>query len=113
MVGRRALGFATLDDIVPDVDYLRAGHRTVGQWTLGQILYHLAVSFRLTTRAATSSSSRPISEALRRQFFRSGRFPDGAEAPHPLLLPPANCDVEEQARHSHAGSPASSQPPGR
>src|SRR5258708_7705577 len=97
MDGRRVLSFTTLDEIMSDVDQLRAGHRTVGQWTLGQILYHLAVSFPLTTRGVTKSSSRPISEALRRQFFRSGRFLDGAEAPHPLLLPPADCDVDEQA----------------
>jgi hypothetical protein len=97
MVGRRVLTFASLDEIMPDVDHLRAGHSTVGQWTLGQILYHLAMSFRLTTRRAAPSSSRPFSESLRRRFFQSARFPDGAEAPHLLLLPPADCNVDEQA----------------
>ena len=98
MVGQRVLSFATLDEIMSDVEQLRAGHHTIGLWTLGQILYHLAMSFRLTTRGAPPSTSRPYSEALRRRFFRSARFPDGTEAPHPLLLPPADCDVDEQAK---------------
>ena len=98
------LSFANLDEIMPDVVQLRAGHRTVGQWTLGQILYHLAMSFRLTTRkTAPSFSSRPISETLRRRFFRSARFPDGAEAPHRLLLPPAECIVDDQAKALERG----------
>jgi hypothetical protein len=103
MVERRVLRFATLDEVMPDVDQLRAGHCTVGEWTLGQILYHLAMSFRLTTRGTPPSTSRPFLEALRRRFFQSARFPDGAEAPHPLLLPPADCKVDEQARALERG----------
>ena len=38
---RRALSFATLDGVMPDVDHLLTGHTTVGQWSLGQICNHL------------------------------------------------------------------------
>jgi hypothetical protein len=103
MIARRVLSFTSLDEIMPEVDHLRAGHSTVGRWTLGQILYHLAMSFRLTTRGTPPSSSRPFSESLRRRFFRSARFPDGAEAPHPLLLPPPDCIVDEQAKALERG----------
>ena len=42
---RRALTFATLDQIMPDVDRLmERGHSTVGKWTLAQICHHLAVA---------------------------------------------------------------------
>jgi hypothetical protein len=37
MVERRVLRFATLDEVMPDVDQLRAGHCTVGEWTLGYV----------------------------------------------------------------------------
>ncbi|MFO0959293.1 MAG: DUF1569 domain-containing protein [Isosphaeraceae bacterium] len=39
---RRPLDFARIEDVIPDVDRLMLGHRTVGRWTLGQILGHLA-----------------------------------------------------------------------
>jgi Protein of unknown function (DUF1569) len=33
----------------------------------------------------------------RRRFFRSGRFPEGAEAPIPVLIPPAVADEHAEA----------------
>jgi hypothetical protein len=97
MPERRNLTFASLDEIQPDVDRLLAGHLTVGQWTLGQILFHLATAVRLTSLGRPDPTSRPFSEALRRRFFRAGRFPDGMEAPHPALVPPADADAMDQA----------------
>ena len=46
---RRVLDFARLDDVMPDVERLLAGHRTVGNWTLGQTLNHLKTAILLTT----------------------------------------------------------------
>ena len=41
--GRRTLSFATLDEFLADAEALAAGrHRTLGNWTYGQILGHLA-----------------------------------------------------------------------
>ena len=42
MAERRNLSFSRLDEVMPDVDRLLAGHRTVGNWSLGQICNHLA-----------------------------------------------------------------------
>ena len=39
---RRALSFASLAAVMPEVDRLLQGHRTVGNWTLGQTLGHVA-----------------------------------------------------------------------
>ncbi len=43
--GRRELHFETLDEILADAEMLVAAEdvQTLGNWTLGQILYHLAV----------------------------------------------------------------------
>ncbi|MFI5459648.1 MAG: DUF1569 domain-containing protein [Isosphaerales bacterium] len=50
MAGRRELSFASLDEVMPDVERLLAGHATVGQWSLGQICNHLATGFNLIQR---------------------------------------------------------------
>jgi hypothetical protein len=39
-LGRRQLDFQAIDEIVADVDHLLKGHRTVGRWSLAQILNH-------------------------------------------------------------------------
>src|SRR5688572_24347585 len=42
--GRRTLRFATLEEMLADAERLAAGpSRTLGNWSLGQILDHLAV----------------------------------------------------------------------
>ena len=40
--GRRPLKYASMDEVMPDVDRLLLGHRTLGQWSLGQICRHLS-----------------------------------------------------------------------
>jgi Protein of unknown function (DUF1569) len=102
MDGRRALEYERLDQVMPEVDRLLRGHATSGAWTLGQILHHLASSIRLTLESDPGSAIEPIDpekarvfEVRRRRFFHAGRFPDGANAPHPSLNPPP--DAEERA----------------
>ena len=41
---RRPLKFESLDQVMPDVDRLLQGHRTVGNWSLAQICNHLTVA---------------------------------------------------------------------
>lgn len=44
VAGRRQIHFANLDEIVAEVERLAASkHHTLGNWSLGQILAHLAV----------------------------------------------------------------------
>ena len=40
MPERRILDFASMDEIMPDVERLLEGHSTAGQWTPAQILHH-------------------------------------------------------------------------
>jgi Protein of unknown function (DUF1569) len=96
MPERRMLDFASMDEIMPDVQRLLEGHSTAGQWTLAQILHHLATSIRLTSLGRAGSPPGHGSEAFRRRFFRSRRFPEGLEAPHPRLIPPAAAELHVQ-----------------
>ena len=88
MAGRRELTFTRLEDVPADVEGLLAGHVTVGQWSLGQILNHLATGIRLTMegRPAPAEPTRE-QDVARRRFFRAGKFPEGVAAPFPILLP--------------------------
>jgi Protein of unknown function (DUF1569) len=87
MPERRRLAFASLDDVMPEVVRLLAGHVTLGSWSLGQICNHLATAIRLTLDGPPGPAG-PSREqdVARRLFFRSDRFPDGRNAP--LLLEP-------------------------
>ena len=98
MPERRMLDFASMDEIMPDVERLLEGHSTAGQWTLAQILHHLATSIRLTSLGRAGLASESGSEAFRRRFYRSRRFPEGLTAPHPRLIPPADADVHVQTK---------------
>ncbi len=101
MTERRTLSFDGLDGVMDEVDQLLAGHETVGGWTLGQILYHLAVSVRLSMdgeRDAESVDGRDRSRSLRRMFFRGGRFPENTNPPLTILIPPDYCEPTEQAQ---------------
>jgi hypothetical protein len=98
MAERRDLTFTSLDDVMPDVERLLAGHKTVGRWTLGQICNHLATAIGLTldvpARATEPTREKDIA---RRQFFRHGRFPEGMEAPIPILVPQSELDANTEA----------------
>lgn len=100
---QRDLKFESVGDMFAEVESLLAGHRTLGGWCFGQILFHLATTVRLSVRdPATSSTILPdpefarASEVRRRRFFRAGRFPGGVEVPFETLRPPV--DAEEQAQ---------------
>jgi len=102
MAGRRELSFAGLDEVMPDVERLLAGHATVGQWSLGQICNHLATAFHLlmdgrSDSVPVTSTEEDRASILRMRFFRGNRFPEGKTAPVPALVPNAGLDDREEA----------------
>jgi hypothetical protein len=109
MAERRYLEFTSLDDVMPEVERLLAGHVTVGAWSLGQICHHLATAIRLTLdapiRQRETTLDAPIrqretareQDVARRLFFRSVRFPDGMRAPLAALVPPPDRDSHTEA----------------
>ncbi|WP_435009691.1 DUF1569 domain-containing protein [Tundrisphaera lichenicola] len=105
MAGQRDLSFERIDQIMPEVDRLLVGHTTTGSWTLGQILYHLATSVRLSALGNRTSALDPDPESranrasavARKRFFKAGRFPEGYEAPISILIPPTDADDQAEA----------------
>ena len=83
--GRRRLGFASLGEVMPEVDRLLVGHRTVGNWTLGQICNHL--SWAVIGSVEGSPLRVPwivrktVGPFIVRRILKTGRFPEGINLP--------------------------------
>jgi hypothetical protein len=99
--GRRPLSFATLDAVMPDVDGLLQGHRTVGTWSLGQICNHLAGPIIGSVDGFPEDVKAPwllrvaVAPVVLRSLFKSGRMPEGIKVPEKLLPKPALDDRAE------------------
>jgi hypothetical protein len=84
---RRPLAFASLDEIMPDVERLLRGHTTVGTWSLGQICSHLAQGIHFTMDGFPPEAYPPwiIQQTLGRfllwRILRTGRFTEGLKMP--------------------------------
>jgi len=97
--GRRTLSYASFDEVMPDVERLLRGHRTVGTWSLAQICCHLAAVLRrhIDLPASTPSDpSRWVSAEQKRQMLESGVLPEGIPLP-PGLMPAETLDEREEA----------------
>ena len=96
MPERRALTYASLDAVMPDVDRLLLGYGKAGQWTLGQISNHLSKALTLTVEGAPVKVSwlkRMVLGPLAKwHVFRTGTMPSGIKIPSPKLVPPAEAD---------------------
>ncbi len=91
---RRHLTFDRIEAIMPDVDQLLAGHVTVGQWTLGAICEHLAISVNLTLDLPPADVQATREQTVyRRLFFRSPAFPEGLTAPLAIQIPRPDVDA--------------------
>jgi Protein of unknown function (DUF1569) len=92
MPQRRKLRFASLDDVMPEVEGLLTGYETVGNWSLGQICNHLSRVFNLLvdagpTRTPPNRLARLRYYMARKGFFAIEWFPTGVRAPTKLVLP--------------------------
>jgi len=96
---RRPLTFASLDQVMPDVDRLLLGHRTVGNWTLGQICNHLTRAFISTVEGFRFSAPwivrKTVGPLLVRRLLKYSRFPEGAPLPQKFLPKPTDDDRAE------------------
>jgi hypothetical protein len=85
MPERRTLGFTRLDDVMPDVDRLLAGHATAGNWSLGQICSHLSDAFRFSVDGFGVQAPWLIRATLGRiakaKVLREGRIKPGIKLP--------------------------------
>src|SRR5438046_1425439 len=84
---RRPLTFASLAEVMPDVDRLLRGHTTLGNWSLGQICSHLAQGIHFTIDGFPPEVRQPwivratVGRFLLWRILRSGRFLEGVRMP--------------------------------
>jgi hypothetical protein len=100
MAERRTLNFALLDEVMPDVERLLAGHSTVGQWSLGQICNHLARTISGSVDGFPTLAPwlirRTVGPLAFRGVDRLGRLPTGVKAAA-YLIPPPGLDARAEA----------------
>ncbi len=96
--GRRALSYAGFEAIMPDVERLLEGHRTVGAWSLAQICRHLATVLRRVVDLPASTPSDPSNWAPEKKemVFESGVLPEGLPGP-PEIMPGDVLDARAEA----------------
>jgi hypothetical protein len=94
--------FHRLDEIMPDVERLMAGHSTVGRWTLAQILNHLASSIQYSIggfpgRTAPWIVRVTFGKAARWSMLKRGVIPEGAPLPRGFV-PQSDLDARWKRR---------------
>lgn len=71
VTGRRDVHYASYDEVISDVDHLiTVGHRTLGNWSLGQICRHLAASIDVMLDGAPAALPKPV-QFLVRTFLKN------------------------------------------
>ncbi len=97
---RRKLRFASLAEVMPDVERLLAGHVTIGRCSLGQILNHLELAVRLAMDGVPVKLPWPVRRlagpVARALAFRLDWMPEGVRVPV-LYLPPPERDAAREA----------------
>ena len=106
MAGRRTLSFASLEEIMPDVDRLLEGdHATVGNWSLGQICNHLAGTFTASVDGVAFKAPwlvrKTIAPIFKKKLFQSGRMREGITIPE-AALPKPGLDARGEAERLRA-----------
>jgi hypothetical protein len=97
--GRRTLQYQSLDEVMPEVERLLAGHTTVGNWSLAQICRHLATVMRRVVDLPASTPHDPskwVGEDQKRQILESGMLPENLPAP-PQVVPAETLGEREEA----------------
>jgi hypothetical protein len=100
MPDRRTLTFARLEEIMPEVDRLLAGHATVGNWSLGQICNHLSGAIRTSVEGPPVRAPWIIRAAIgplvKRQILTSGTIKEGIKTLE-QFVPKPDLDARAEA----------------
>ena len=91
---REDLSFASIDDVIVDVQHLRKGCAKAGGWNLPAMCWHLEAATRLRMAPGPFPPNTPEQDsraARLKDILATGKLPSGIEAPAPAL-PPANVD---------------------
>jgi len=90
---RRSLSFASLNDVLADLDAIEAAHSagtlsTTGNWTPGQILWHCASAFEASIDGFPADIKVPISLRILGKLIKKKATAPGGEAPTGFKIPP-------------------------
>ena len=92
MDGRREIRLAGFDEVMPEVMALLEGCETVGNWSLAQILNHLAGSMRMSVDGIDLRAPwivrKLVAPLVLRQVFRTGAIRPGIKLTEPFLPRP-------------------------
>lgn len=99
MPERRTLEFDRLDDVMPEVDRLLAGHATAGNWSMGQICNHLATMFRMSVEGfgvkAPWLFRATLGRVFKKKILAERRMRTGIKVPEKFLPKPGLDDRAE------------------
>jgi uncharacterized protein DUF1569 len=97
---RRALSFERLDQVMPDVERLMQGYKTVGKWTLGQMCNHLGNTLRYSMEGFPGPKPPWLVRTLVapmffRKIMKTGEMGEGVKVPEVFLPKPGLDDRAE------------------
>jgi hypothetical protein len=99
---RRPLSFDTFDQAIHEIERLQVcGYQKTGNWTLGQMCQHLALSMERPMEGITSRAPLPIrllGPMMRKSFFRARSMRAGFRIPPPLRPEDAVDELREVYR---------------
>lgn len=99
MSERRSLTFSRLDQVMPDVDRLLAGHQTIGNWSLGQICNHLSKTLQSSIdgfgRRAPWYLRLALGRVMKKRVLQAGTMTAGIKLPEQALPKPGLDDRAE------------------
>jgi hypothetical protein len=98
--GRRALSFASLAEVMLDVDRLLQGHTTIGRWSLGQICKHLSMAIVGSVEGYPEQAPwmirKTIGPIAKRHVLTTGTMPEGVKIPE-RYQPKPGADARAEA----------------
>ncbi len=100
MSTRRPLNFTSLAEVMPEVDRLLQGHKTVGNWSLEQICNHLSGALIYSVEGFPVRAPWLIRKMLgpiaKRDVLGKGRMREGLKLPE-KFLPRPGLDARAEA----------------
>jgi hypothetical protein len=98
--GRRPLTFASLNEVMPDVDrLLSGGYTALGKWSLGQICKHLSGAIVYSIEGFPERAPWlirvTIGPLMVRSMFKTGSFREGIKVPERYIPTPGLDDRAE------------------
>ena len=97
--GRRQLNFKSEDEVIAEIDRLRAGgYAKRGNWTLAQMCFHLGVvptqSLKPPASTTPTQAQQRIQDGFIKVILETGKPPPGMQPP-PFMIPSDACGDAE------------------